>query len=149
MSYFEDNKPKQYDLLEPGIYQATVNDVKPDSYKDTPTFSISYKLDNGRLVFQNFFIDEKSKKYLTWQCGILGLTSLAKAKIKDPAAANPTEVQKAYIDASRDILGKKVQVELKNEVYAGKTRQRVYLIDSKELPNMVPNFDQKEDELPF
>lgn len=146
MSFYDSDESK-FDLIPTGNYVATIFNVTIDETKDPVKMSVQYKLENNRRCFQNFKFNDAGKKFLTWQAGILGWNSLAKEK--NPEAKTPQEFARAYLEASKSLLGKKVELEMSHREWEGKTYESVKLIDLLDESLQGPPSINKEEELPF
>jgi len=122
MSWFDNSE--DFGLLKPGTYLAEIYDFKFDvlgnaATETPPSMKIQYKLDSNKRLFQNFKFNEKGRKWLTWQMGIIGLNDEAKKLVKGEESA--AKIAKAYCDASKELLGKRVEIEVGHNTYTDRT----------------------------
>lgn len=146
MSFYDSDESK-FDLIPTGIYIATIFNVTIDETKDPVKMSVQYKLENNRRCFQNFKFNDAGKKFLTWQAGVLGWNTMAKEK--NPDAKTAQEFARAYLDSSKDLLGKKVELEMSHREWEGKTYESVKLLGFADETQANPPLMDSSEELPF
>jgi len=146
MSFFDSESKSEYSLVPEGKYKASLFNVTCDLTSLEARLSVQYKLENNRRLFQNFKITDAGKKWLTWQMGTLGLSSVAKNLVEKPESATPAEIAKSYVDASKNYIGKVVELEVNHSEYNGKTREQVK-VDTG-FQDVAPKMDA-DDEIPF
>lgn len=149
MSFFDTEDKKEYPLIPEGEHIATLHNVTCDLDKDPVRVSVQYKLENNRRLFQNFNINEKGKTWFTWQLRELGLLSAAKNLLKDPDKAVPVEIAKAIVDAAAPMLNKTLKLNVKHDVWQGKTREKPYVVEGVTMSETAPKGVDLEEKLPF
>ena len=144
----EDVEPKKdFELIPTGQYLAALDDASLDATVSPNKLSLTYKLLDGdhknRLLWQNFTLNQKSAKWISWQLGALGAHQEAKE------AASEDEYYEKLVNAVFALVKKPTQVKLKVEIdtYNNKDRNKC-LVDSLEVPNMALGIDSN-DEIPF
>lgn len=117
MGFFDNDT--NYELVNPGVYVATLDNATLDETKDVPKLSLTYSLNNKRKIWQNFTVNEKSAIWLSWQLGIIGSWQEAKETCKDDQSSSL--VARACLDSLGKKLGTKFEMTVEHNEYNGKT----------------------------
>lgn len=158
---FFDTEEREFDLVPAGIHVAKIDDVKLDETKEHPKLSVTYKLQNNRLIWQNFTINEKSQKWISWQLGIMGAWQLAKESCKDTSSMS--NVARACLDAIGEKMKENQMFEMlvehrewQDKTFANAKLERVLereeaaalvreLKNKKPIKNHAPTLDKNDD----
>ena len=152
MSWWQEDMDAGYALIPEGKYIVTLDNVTCDETKTPNSISLHWKIikgdQEGRLLFQNFNISEKSAKWLSWQLGTIGVWQAAK-EVKEEAG-----LTRAIFAACENLMNKiKVEMEVEHNFYekTGKTYANSKINDVLSLAEKeesAPKIDDDE-EMPF
>lgn len=156
MNYGDDDDT--FDTIPADIYPAMLTNATLDETGDVAVLTCCYAISEGpqegRALWQRFRFNEKSKKFLRWQLGMLHVWSELKGLDDDQDAARKgSELMFAKVDKL------KVALKVTHREYQGKTYEDVIiddvLNDETDIPNEAPvingpepSFDTSE-EIPF
>jgi len=149
----------EYENSPDGEYVATIENAEfKESQDGTPVIMMTFKLPKGKS-FMRLNFNDKGKKFITWQMGVLGANTLAKEKNPTPASAD--EAAQAYLDVLGTFIGQKVllKLETKQNPTNGKSYQGPLMLEYPVSPETemlaqakeqapAPGFDSSEP-LPF
>jgi len=122
-----------YEVVPEGNYAAKLEDCSLDETKADPKISVTYKLNNGRTMWQNFTFKDTTVKWLAWQLGVIGAWQLAKKSCTDDE--NYAAVARACLDALGPSIGKYFEAEVAHREYNGKTYADLKLVN--EIPAAI------------
>jgi len=152
--WMEKDEEMTYELLPNGKYECELENATVDQTVTPNRLSCTYKIVTGeyrnRKLWQNFNLDEKSKKWLRWQLGILGSWGEA----RDSVAGSESEFFDLLTEATFKQVGSVyVLMKVTQDTYEGKTRNKA-LIEELCVPNFANNMDEppsisNEEELGF
>lgn len=117
MSFFDTEQ--EFEIIPEGFYAAKLEDVTLDETKAEPKLKLKYKLSNGRYSWQTFTFKDSTKKWISWQIGVIGAWSNAKVMCTDPT--NMSLVARACLDAVGKFIGHYYEAEISHREYNGKT----------------------------
>lgn len=103
-----------------GIHRVRIGYVNLDDIKDPAKLAVKYENDEGE-AWQNFTFNDNSKKYLSWQLGILGVNEYIKQTAiktkKNPDLKEAGVLAVNFLDKCKDNF----EIELTEREYNGKT----------------------------
>lgn len=102
-----------------GTYAVKLENVTLDETKADPKLSVRYKLSNGQTMWQNFTFKSTTKKWISWQVGVIGVWSKATEGLQDPEAYQA--IARATLDAIGTKIGAYYKAEVTHREYNGKT----------------------------
>lgn len=118
MSYFTDSAPKQpnRDELQPGIYEATLLEVKAEeSRAGDPVVVLKWSVGpTKRYAWLRLRMNNTGMKFARWQLDVMGLMDMVSA------ARDGFEAQSLALTACQREVGARYQVEIKHREWNGK-----------------------------
>lgn len=146
------------DIIPEGLYKTKLTNATLDETGDVPVLTLAYIISDGehegKALWQRFRFNDKSKKFLCWQLGILHVwKQLSDSPSDQEAARRAADLMFAKVDKLS------VTLEISHREWEGKTYENVIIdeiiSDESDIPNKVPlpintepTFDSKED-IPF
>jgi len=118
---FFDEEPS----IEEGVYAAKLDDVTLDETKDSPKLTLKYKLHTGQTAWQNFVFKDTTKKWISWQLGVIGAWQIAKENCQD--ADDFGAVARACLDAVGEHIGGYYDSEVTITEHNGKSYTNIKL----------------------
>jgi hypothetical protein len=117
MGFFDTDT--EFEITPVGTYAVKLEDVSLDETKADPKISVRYKLSTGKTMWQNFTFKDTTKKWISWQIGVIGAWETAKTTCTD--ANNYSLVARACLDAIGKKVGSYYKAEVTHREYNNKT----------------------------
>jgi hypothetical protein len=116
MGFFDDEKTE---TPAEGLYACKVEDCSLDETKPDPVITVRYRLHTGQAAWQRFVVKDSTRKWLSWQLGVLGVWKTAKENCQDPH--NFSLVARSILEALGKIIGQYFEGEISHREYNEKT----------------------------